>query len=129
MFCWGYPLTRLSALPMPDCPRCQQSVDARAITCSYCGASLKAYGHPGIPLHQASGNDYLCATCAYDKDDSCTFPQRPYARECTLYLDYSQPAAVSSSSRGVQVKTWLKRNLGWISLVVLIGISILITLL
>jgi hypothetical protein len=76
---------------MLHCPRCQQPTEREAVTCSHCGMTLKAYGHPGIPLHRASGDASLCESCIYDADDTCTFPQRPHARECTLYTDISQP--------------------------------------
>jgi hypothetical protein len=51
---------------------------------------LKAHGHPGIHLYRAEGETYLCRTCAYEADDSCTYPQRPYAKECTLYWDVNR---------------------------------------
>lgn len=59
--------------------------------------TLKAYGHPGIPLHRASGDVPLCESCTYHADDTCTFPQRPHARECTLYTDISQPQGETRS--------------------------------
>jgi hypothetical protein len=42
-------------LSMPNCPRCHQSINPQAVTCPYCRTPLKAYGHPGIPLHRATG--------------------------------------------------------------------------
>lgn len=51
---------------------------------------LKAYGHPGITLHRAVGDLPLCDSCTYHADDSCNFPQRPFAQECTLYDDMNQ---------------------------------------
>lgn len=51
---------------------------------------LKAYGHPGITLHRAVGDTPLCESCTYHADDTCNFPQRPLAQECTLYDDMNQ---------------------------------------
>jgi hypothetical protein len=50
----------------------------------------KAFGHEGIELHQAQGIDPLCRSCTYDRDNSCDYPQRPTARECTMYRDVNQ---------------------------------------
>ncbi|PHJ61028.1 hypothetical protein VF04_05675 [Nostoc linckia z7] len=98
-----------------SCPRCHQLIESQAISCPYCRITLKAYGHPGIPLHRATGDGYLCDTCTYHADDSCNFPQRPYAKNCTLYqnieetkLDLEQQH--HSKSFAVTVKNWLKRN-------------------
>ena len=76
---------------MPTCPRCNQPIDDRAINCPHCNHQLKAFGHPGIPLHQSTDNTFLCDRCTYDKDDSCNFPQRPHAQSCTLFHDYTTP--------------------------------------
>jgi hypothetical protein len=70
---------------MITCPRCQHKVDSQALRCPYCANILKAYGHPGMTLHQAVTGEFLCQTCLYHGDDSCNFPQRPYATSCTLY--------------------------------------------
>jgi hypothetical protein len=114
---------------MLECPRCHQAVDGRAIICPHCQASLKAYGHPGIPLHRATGQEPLCATCIYDADDSCTFPQRPFARECTLYSDRTQQKVTSSGySRSFLVKTWFRRNAVWLALLGLILLSVVVVL-
>jgi hypothetical protein len=59
---------------MPECPRCYQRVDSQAVACPYCKFDLKAFGHPGIPLHRASQDSYLCTTCLYHQDDTCNFP-------------------------------------------------------
>ncbi|MBX9256551.1 zinc ribbon domain-containing protein [Desmonostoc muscorum CCALA 125] len=98
-----------------SCPRCHQLIDSQAISCPSCRITLKAYGHPGIPLHRAIGDGYLCDTCTYHADDTCNFPHRPYAKDCTLYqnieeinLDLEQQR--HSKSFAVTVKTWLKRN-------------------
>jgi hypothetical protein len=84
---------------MPTCPRCHQSVDSQTIACPYCRTPLKAHGHPGIPLHRAAGETYLCDTCIYHEDDTCNYPQRPYAKECTLYHDRSQPIVTQPRAR------------------------------
>lgn len=41
-----------------------------------------------VLLHKAPGEEPLCVTCTYNVDSSCTSPQRPAARECTLYQDH-----------------------------------------
>lgn len=115
---------------MPNCPRCHQAVDSQAIACPYCRTALKAHGHPGIPLYRAEGETYLCETCAYHHDDTCNFPQRPYAKECTLYQDHLQPVVTVQQRRS----TWqtlplsLKRNEGWLILAGLVIVSLLIAL-
>lgn len=114
---------------MPECSRCHQTVEAQAIVCPYCRTSLKAFGHPGIPLHRAIGESFLCDTCTYHQDDTCNFPQRPYARECTLYqqvgLAVVKPYTPSLLNRG---QGWLKRNAAWIVLVGLVVVSLVLAL-
>jgi hypothetical protein len=75
---------------MQNCPKCHQSVSSSAVTCPHCRTMLKAYGHPGITLHRAVGDIPLCDSCTYHADDTCNFPQRPLAQECTLYDDMNQ---------------------------------------
>ena len=75
---------------MQTCPKCHQSVSSSAVTCPHCRTMLKAYGHPGITLHRAVGDTPLCDSCTYHADDTCNFPQRPLAQECTLYDDMNQ---------------------------------------
>lgn len=115
---------------MLECPRCHQPVDAQAIACANCHTVLKAHGHPGITLYRATGEDYLCKSCTYEQDDTCNYPQRPYAKECTLYNNIGQQAIVPSyiPSRSYAFKLWLKRNSGWLFLVGLLVVSIVITL-
>ncbi|MEC4893234.1 MAG: zinc ribbon domain-containing protein [Oscillatoria sp. PMC 1051.18] len=113
---------------MPDCPHCQQPVDVEAISCPHCRAILKAYGHPGIPLHQATAGDYLCDRCIYHEDDTCNFPQRPYAKTCTLFRDRHEPLELTPPRYNPGFKLWFKRNLGILLLVSLIVVSILIAL-
>lgn len=97
----------LVAANMPTCPRCHQTVDSQAIACPYCRTALKAHGHPGIPLYRASGETYLCDSCTYHEDDTCNFPQRPYAEECTLYHDRNQPTTFNQRP----VANWQSRLL------------------
>lgn len=117
---------------MPNCPRCHQSINAQAVTCPYCRTPLKAYGHPGIPLHRATGEPPLCESCIYHADDSCNFPQRPHARECTLYQDIAQKQLninQHNSARGLpSIASWVKRNQIWLLLLSLLLVSFLITL-
>lgn len=115
------------------CPRCQQIVEAQAITCPHCRLTLKAFGHPGIPLYRATGDEYLCDRCIYHADDTCNFPQRPYAKDCTLYQDITeqqlqQQQQLDNSSFNVSFKNWLKRNQGLLLLLGLILICLIIAL-
>lgn len=112
------------------CPRCYQRVEPQAVTCPHCHTSLKAYGHPGIPLHQAEGETYLCETCLYEADDTCTFPQRPYAKTCTLYHNIDEPLAEEEYqlSPRATLKAWVRQNKGLLLLLCLISISILLVI-
>lgn len=117
---------------MPDCPRCRQPVDAQAITCPYCRVALKAHGHPGIPLYRAKAQEPLCLTCTYHADDTCNYPKRPDAMDCTMYQDLSQPVMSLASQKytsGFLLKTWLKRNLVWFVLLGLVLVSLILALL
>jgi hypothetical protein len=94
---------------------------------------LKAYGHPGIPLHRATGEEYLCQSCTYHADDTCTFPQRPYAKECTLYQDISKSQLEANQRRDVNswaiaIRNWIRRNQFWLLLLGLLLVSFLIAL-
>lgn len=121
-------------LPMLNCPRCHQSISSQVITCPHCGAVLKAYGHPGITLHRATGDTSLCDSCTYHADDTCTFPQRPHAKECTLYDDMNQrqleKAQLYASRPDLlkSVRFWCQRNIGLLSLLGLVAVSILLAL-
>ncbi|WP_460202616.1 hypothetical protein [Scytonema sp. NUACC21] len=115
------------------CPRCHQPVNSQAVKCPHCRAELKAYGHPGIPLHRATGEGYLCDTCTYHADDTCNFPQRPYATECILYqnieerqLELQQQS--QSSSFGVTIRNWMRRNQALLLLLALLFVCFLIAL-
>jgi len=114
---------------MASCPRCHQNIDAVAISCPHCHLDLKAFGHPGIPLHRAEADTYLCNTCLYHEDDTCNFPKRPYATTCTLYQDKNQPIKTESTYKLSPVNTfkaWCRRNKGLLFLLGLIIISFLL---
>ncbi len=115
---------------MPECPKCHQTVESKAIACPYCRMPLKAHGHPGMTLYRATGDEPLCLTCVYDADDTCTFPKRPTAMDCTLYRDRTQPVTpiAASYTPSFRLKVWLKRNATWIALAGLILISLAIAL-
>lgn len=116
---------------MPDCPKCHQAVETQALECPYCRTPLKAHGHPGMTLYQATGKEPLCLTCLYHEDDTCTFPKRPFAMDCTLYCDRTRPSTLTKPgySAGFQIQIWFKRNLTWIILAALVLISLIIALL
>ncbi|BAZ30532.1 hypothetical protein NIES4074_29930 [Cylindrospermum sp. NIES-4074] len=116
-----------------SCPRCHRIVESQAITCPHCRVTLKAYGHPGIPLHRATKDGYLCDSCTYHADDTCNFPQRPYAKECTLYenleerkLELQQQR--QKSSFGAIVKSWIQRHQALILLLGLLLVCLLLAL-
>lgn len=117
-----------------SCPRCHQSVDSQAVTCPHCRTTLKAFGHPGIPLHRATGKEYLCDSCTYHADDSCNFPQRPYAKECTLYQNIEESKLQLQQQRektsfAAIVKNWIQRNSSLLLLLSLVLVCLLIALL
>lgn len=113
------------------CPRCHQSIDSQAVVCPYCRTAIKAFGHPGIPLHRVEGTSFLCESCTYHADDTCNFPQRPYAQECTLYQDInklSRSAKPQLNNFSWNLKSWLRRHQGLLLLVILLLISLAIAL-
>jgi hypothetical protein len=117
---------------MPLCPRCDNQVKATDLVCGRCRLQLKAHGHPSIELHQASTDEVLCQTCAYDADDTCTFPQRPHARTCTLYQSITAEAErakgpVRSPKPPPSLAVIWYRYRVWIILLAIFGISLLIT--
>lgn len=114
---------------MPICPRCQNQVKTTDLTCTYCGLQLKAHGHPSIELHQAmSGEDVLCTTCAYHEDDSCTFPQRPHAKACTLYQPVNtKEEKVVYQQRSPSFKIFWQQNKVWLILLAIFGVALLLT--
>ena len=118
---------------MPTCPRCKQPVDSQAVSCPYCNNTLKAFGHPGIPLYQSEDSSFLCDRCTYDRDDSCNYAKRPYAKTCTLFHDAATPLVpeieTPASQQGVaKVKNLLYRYRGIIAIALLIVLSILLAL-
>jgi hypothetical protein len=120
---------------MSTCPKCQQPVDTQAINCPYCKTPLKAYGHPGIPLYQASKEEFLCDRCLYHEDDSCTYSKRPYAKTCTLYHDKTEPLitqqtiSLTPSNPIKIIQRWCYRNRGLLLIIGLIVISLVIAFL
>ncbi len=112
------------------CPRCQATVESTTVQCPRCQLPLKAHGHPGIPLHRTEGNGSLCATCLYDADDTCNFPQRPNAETCTLYrsVNADQKLALPAPSVGERVGFWLRNHRGFIGLAGLLLLSLAIVL-
>jgi len=105
-------------------------VEPQAIACPHCRTPLKAHGHPGIPLYRAIGAEPLCLTCTYHADDTCTFPKRPEAMDCTLYDNINkQPlTVVHASDKSRHLKRWVQRHGGLLALVGLVLLSLLLVL-
>ncbi len=114
---------------MPSCPRCHQSILATAVTCSNCNLELKAHGHPGIDLHRSQGDAYLCDSCSYHQDDTCTFPQRPLATTCTLYQDVQTLQQRPLSAAEIYTIPWWRKYSGWLVLAILLLLSVLLVVL
>lgn len=119
---------------MANCPTCHQKVKPDAVICPFCRTELKAHGHQGIELHRATGLEPLCKTCIYDADNSCTYPKRPDARECTMYVSSSPlvktvgTAPANYRTGGLSAEAWLRRNGVWVGLSGLIIVSLLMAL-
>jgi len=115
---------------MPSCPRCQATVEPTAIQCPRCRLSLKAFGHPGIPLHRTEGEESLCMTCVYHADDTCNFPQRPDAQTCTLYRSVNAEPELEpvSFSVGQKIRFWVRGHTGLVALIALLLISMVLVL-
>lgn len=109
---------------MPACPRCDRAISLNAINCPHCNLELKAHGHAGIDLHRATGTQPLCATCAYDIDDSCTFPKRPNALTCTLYQ--SVDAEPEPQPADLYQISWQRKNAVRIVIFVLVVFSLIV---
>ena len=115
------------------CPKCDRPVDSQAIKCPHCNNSLKAFGHPGIPLYQAETGTYLCDRCYYHQDDSCNYPQRPYAKTCTMFHDANQPLTAETTqsqnpSAVVSFQLWCDRNKGLLWIIGLVCFSIVLVM-
>ena len=113
------------------CPKCDRPVASQTVKCPHCGNSLKAFGHPGIPLYQAEKGTYLCDRCYYHHDDTCNYPQRPYAKTCTMFHDASQPltaedTAYDSPGGITGFKLWCDRNRGLLILMGIIAFSVVL---
>ena len=115
---------------MLTCPRCQAPLEPAALQCPRCQLTLKAHGHPGIPLHYTEGDEALCVSCVYEADDTCNFPQRPHAKTCTLYRSATAQAELTlpSPSVGHQVNIWLRNHRGLLALGGLLLLSLVLVL-
>ncbi|MBD2100899.1 zinc ribbon domain-containing protein [Leptolyngbya sp. FACHB-261] len=116
---------------MLECPRCHQPVSSTDVTCPVCSETLKAHGHPGMPLHRAERGAFLCDTCVYQADDSCTFPQRPQALSCTLYRS-QQVVHLTAAEVKARYRAQLgmgERRYFWIGLGAVVVLAVAFTLL
>jgi hypothetical protein len=115
---------------MLSCPRCQATLEPAALQCPRCRLPLKAHGHPGIPLHRAEGHEPLCASCVYDADDTCNFPQRPHAETCTLYrsVNVAEDLAMPAPTPRQQIRFWLRNHRGLVGIVGLLLLSLALVL-
>ena len=112
-----------------NCPKCDRVVDSQAVKCPYCNNPLKGFGHPGIPLYRAEEDTFLCDRCYYHQDDSCNYPQRPYAKTCTMFHDANEPLIAEipkykSPGGIVGFKLWCNRNRGLLMILGLILFSL-----
>ncbi|MBX2866198.1 MAG: zinc ribbon domain-containing protein [Leptolyngbyaceae cyanobacterium MAG.088] len=114
---------------MSSCPQCHQAISPQTVICSYCGLELKAHGHPGIDLHRAQLGTFLCDSCSYHQDDSCTFPQRPQANTCTLYQDVTLAQEPQLSASEIYTIPWWRKYSGWLLLGVIVLISLALVIL
>lgn len=109
---------------MPACPRCDRPISSNTIKCPHCNLELAAHGHAGMVLHRATDTAPLCATCAYEADNSCTFPKRPTAMTCTLYQDVQ---AKPEPTREEIYRIPRQRKYGFqIALLIIIVLSLLV---
>jgi hypothetical protein len=114
--------------PMATCPKCQRMVSAKDVNCPSCRTPLKAYGHPGMPIYRATGEEPLCLSCWYHGDDSCTYEKRPLAMECTLYRNPADSLGLLASPRLSWRGMW-RRYQGWLLFAALVAIAVLVTVL
>lgn len=109
---------------MSACPRCDRPIPNTAIRCPHCNLTLTAHGHAGMPLHRATDDTPLCATCTYDADDSCTFPNRPAAMTCTLYQ--SVQALPEPTRQEIYQMPRRRKYVIWVAIAILIILSLII---
>lgn len=109
---------------MSVCPRCDRPIPNPAVRCPHCNLALTAHGHVGMLLHRAEGDVPLCATCTYDKDDSCTFPNRPTAMTCTLYQNAH--ALPEPTRQDIYQMPRRRKNGIWLAIAILILLSLII---
>ncbi|MGL5077193.1 MAG: zinc ribbon domain-containing protein, partial [Waterburya sp.] len=74
-----------------------------------------------------------CDRCIYDQDDSCNFPQRPYAKSCTLFHDAAKPlipdqVTPTSQMGWAGIKNWFYRYRALIAIAILIVLSVFLAL-
>jgi hypothetical protein len=83
-----------------------------------------------MTLHRTEGDEALCATCLYDTDDTCNFPQRPTATTCTLYRSVkpAEDLALPDPSFGQQINFWLRSHPGLMALGGLLLLSLVLVL-
>jgi hypothetical protein len=83
-----------------------------------------------MPLHRATEGEPLCDTCLYHADDTCNFPQRPYATECTLYRDRTPPPEPPKQQLNWRrsLRIWCQRHRGLLTLAVLVVVSIIVAI-
>ncbi|VEP18973.1 conserved hypothetical protein [Hyella patelloides LEGE 07179] len=114
-----------------NCPKCDRRIDSQAIKCPHCNNLLKGFGHPGIPLYQAETGTYLCDRCYYHQDDSCNYPQRPYAETCTMFHDANEPLIAETPKFKYPAglagfKLWCSRNRSLLIIFSLILVSLVL---
>jgi hypothetical protein len=80
-----------------------------------------------MKLHHAKGNVPLCPSCAYDADNSCTFPKRPSAMDCTLYQN-SQTLPEATRQEIYRIP-WQRKNGFRLILAALIILAVIVALL
>jgi hypothetical protein len=84
-----------------------------------------------MTLYQATDGEPLCVTCTYHADDTCNFPKRPLAMDCTLYNDARKQATTARPgyTSSFRLQVWVKRRAGFLALIGLVLISLLVVLL